>query len=262
MGTNRRRALSQIFLADKTIIRRISESLDISDEQVIEIGPGHGVITERILPRVKKLWCVEIDKKIASQLSRAFPVTEKFSVINEDILNVDLDSFPGKLIVFGNVPYHISTRLIQYLIRYRHRIQCVYLLLQKEFVARLKSSPGTSSYGFLSCIMQYYGDTKVLFRVRAESFRPRPGVDSVFIRIRFNDQRRQGGAEEERFVKLIQTVFTYPRKTVVRALSGQYQAGTVKEALLRAGLSPSARPHQISCLDYRKLVFFLSKSAG
>ncbi len=260
-GSRRRSRLSQIFLVDKRIIGKITESLEISGEQVIEIGPGRGVITERILPKAKKLWCVEIDKRIASQLSRAYPVKRKFSVLNEDILKVDLNSFPKGIIVFGNVPYHISTALIQYLIRYRRRIKCAYLLLQKEFVEKLKSLPGASSYGLLSCMMQYYGRTKILFRVRAGAFRPQPRVDSVFIRIHFNEENRFSPREEERFLELIRTVFKYPRKTVVRSLSQRYPPDTVKEALIDLGFPPTVRPHQISPVAYHSLASFLSKSA-
>lgn len=214
-----KRSLGQVFLKDKKYIAKILDSLDISGKNVLEIGPGQGEISAAISERAKFLWCVEIDCRFYNYLENKFRQKSNVKIINNDILKFPFSQIAKKTVIFGNVPYHISSRLIKYLIENRKFIDKVYLTFQKEFAQKLLAQPSSKQYNFISCYTQYYVKIKKLFDIPAVSFQPVPKIDSSFIRIDFYRNGPHKAKNEEFLFKIIHKAFSNRRKKIINSLS-------------------------------------------
>jgi 16S rRNA (adenine1518-N6/adenine1519-N6)-dimethyltransferase len=181
-----RRSLGQNFLVDGNLQKKIVALLGAGpDDEVLEIGPGRGALTEHLAGRVGRLILVELDEHLATALTRTYAGREDISVIHNDILAVDpsaLARAPGRLMVVGNIPYNITTPLIFHLLE-RPRPASLLLMVQKEVAERLVARPGTSEYGALAVGVRTVAQVERVFAVPRTAFRPMPGVDSAVVRI-------------------------------------------------------------------------------
>ena len=148
--------LSQVFLRDKSYIKRIVDSLEIADRDVLEIGAGRGEVSRYLREKAKHLFCVELDGRLAMVLRDRFSSYDNVTIINDDILKVNMGVFGKELLVFGNVPYHISNQLIRHLVCYRRCIKTVYLTFQKEFAKKICAKPNDKPYSFMSCSRSFF----------------------------------------------------------------------------------------------------------
>ncbi len=250
------KSLGQNFLIDDRVQQKIVDSPHLqSGDTVIEIGPGRGAITRRILPLVGKLIAVEKDRQLAAFL-KGYLRQSNLEIIQEDFLKWDMKPLPDHLIVLANIPYYISTPIIERILAHKDKIQRAYLTVQLEFGERLAAGAGSKDYGSLSCFVQYYADVKVLFKISKGCFYPRPKVDSCFVSLTMKPVPGHGGGQannESRLFTLIQKAFMQRRKTIVNALKTTVEQKRLTQELERLKINPQARPEDLTLLNYIEL---------
>ncbi|MBU1912777.1 MAG: ribosomal RNA small subunit methyltransferase A [Candidatus Omnitrophica bacterium] len=244
--------LGQNFLIDQNIKNKIMRSIALEKEDIVlEIGPGLGALTEDLVKKSKEVIAVEKDKRLHDYLSN----NKGLNLINDDILNYEFKAISRKLVVVGNLPYFISSPILNKLIDNRGCIKALYATVQMEFGERLAAAPGTKDYGSLSCYAQFYGDTKILFKIPRGAFFPVPEVDSCFLKIDFEKQIDES-IDQELLFKLIRSSFEKRRKTILNSLASSGIFKSKEEAftcLSKARISPDRRPETISLQEFISL---------
>jgi len=165
-----KKSLGQNFLIDKNIRDKIVSHMDIpSDSIVLEVGAGFGMMSFLIARKCKKLFLVEKDKALSVIMKPYFGKHSNIELITNDILEVEIENIikDGKMIFFGNIPYYITTPIIEKIIDNRKHIRVAYIVMQNEFADRIVSSPGTKDYGSISCYIQFYSSCKKVFNIKA-----------------------------------------------------------------------------------------------
>jgi 16S rRNA (adenine1518-N6/adenine1519-N6)-dimethyltransferase len=232
--------------------QKIVQACDLTKEDVVvEIGPGQGVLSRLIAPLVKKLICVETDRDLIEPLKGQASSTVE--IVHADFLKWDMGQLPSGVKVIGNIPYYISSPIIEKIITDRSKISTAYLTVQLEFGQRLTAKAGGKEYGSLSCFAQFYADIKMLFKIKNTCFKPAPKVDSCFLRMMMKPQG-QGAVSNEGFLfKLIQTAFQQRRKNIVNSLKGLAGKEKLEHALKMQGISPNARAENLTLSNYIEL---------
>ena len=182
--------------------------------------------------------------------------------INQDILKLKLADFDTKLLVFGNVPYNISSQLIHYLVEQREYVEIAYLTLQREFAQKLIATPPSKSYGYMSCYLQYFACVRILFTIPRSAFSPQPGIDSSFVEIRFLPCSRYPVASTQLLFTLIKTAFSQRRKKIVNSLAALYPKDVLEEALRELEIDSGARADHLSLKDYCRIADYVDISSG
>jgi 16S rRNA (adenine1518-N6/adenine1519-N6)-dimethyltransferase len=210
--------LGQHFLMDDNIARKIVTSLR-ENQNVLEIGPGTGILTNHLLQISNiNLKVIEIDRESVDYLTQQFPVLAE-KIISADFLRYDLkDLFDGNFSVIGNFPYNISTQILFNVLEYRDQVNEVVGMFQKEVAVRIASKPGNKDYGILSVLLQAFYNIEYLFTVNESVFVPPPKVKSAVIRLLRNDVKKLD-CDEKLFVTVVKTAFNQRRKTLRNALS-------------------------------------------
>lgn len=240
--------LGQNFLIDPNIVRKIVALADISsDDHVLEIGPGRGVLTEVLCRTAGRVTAVEIDPRLHDYLAERQAEFPNLTLVLADALVYPVESLPIGTIVVANLPYYISTPLLFRLLDQRDRFPRLVLMLQNEVADRLVAKPGSSDYGVLSVMAQYAAEITKAFRVSAQCFRPRPEVGSAVVLLRTRERRELTPEEEPKFVALVKAAFAHRRKTLVNSLRDEgYDQSRIIGALERLTLSPSVRAEVLS----------------
>lgn len=254
-GHRARKRFGQNFLVSQHIIDGINKAIAAKpSESIVEIGPGLGVLTEQLLATNASLLAIELDRDLVSHLTEKFSNKSNFQLINADALNIDFSSLEvasidsssvPKLRIVGNLPYNISTPILFRLLDAVDRIQDMHFMLQKEVVNRLAARPGTSAWGRLSIMTQYYCEVEPLIDVPPESFDPPPRVDSAFVKLVPTEPITQASSLDI-LEKVVRTAFSKRRKTLRNALK-ELCSSTQLEAL---DIDPSARPEVLSKEQY------------
>ncbi|MCJ8313953.1 MAG: 16S rRNA (adenine(1518)-N(6)/adenine(1519)-N(6))-dimethyltransferase RsmA [Saccharospirillaceae bacterium] len=238
-----RKRFGQNFLHDQGVIDRIVRCIHPKEnENVVEIGPGQGALTEGLLDGGKKLDAIELDRDLYPILRAKFFKYEDFVIHEADALKFDFASL-GKapLRIVGNLPYNISSPLIFHLLKFTHLITDMHFMLQKEMVERLCAVPSTKDYGRITVMVQYHCDTEFLFLVGPESFDPAPKVDSAIIRLTLKKEKRIVD-DELLFSEIVRTSFAQRRKTLRNNLKTIITA----EQLESININPTLRPENIT----------------
>lgn len=239
-----RKRFGQNFLVDQGLIGKIIRSFDTRPgEQVVEIGPGQGALTEHLVNTGCDLTLVEIDRDLADLLAERFP---NVNLMNEDVLKADLPSVISEppVRVIGNLPYNISTPLMFRLFKHLELFHDMHFMLQLEVVNRMTAEPSTKSYGRLSIMTQLYCQAEKLFEVPPEAFNPRPKVQSAIVRL--EPRHRIAQVDTGVIEPMLIQAFSSRRKTIRNALKG-----LISESELESlGLSPTLRPENLSVEDY------------
>lgn len=199
-----KKELGQHFLHDKRTAQRIVESLQaVNVDNVLEIGPGMGVLTVDLLAKYgDKFWAVEIDKESVAYLNTTLPALSK-NILGEDFLKIDLSQkFNGKLAIIGNLPYNISSQIFFSILENRQSVTEVVAMVQREVALRIAEKPGTRTYGILSVLLQAYYNINYLFTVSEGAFTPPPKVKSAVIRLTRNNALHLN-CNEELFFKVV-----------------------------------------------------------
>ena len=209
-----KKSLGQHFLMDQNIAIKIVESLGADVSDVLEIGPGTGVLTQYLLKRPEiNLHVIEIDRDSVAYLHENF--TELKHIWSEDFLKADIQQkFEGKFSIIGNFPYNISSQIFFKVLEMRNRVPEVVGMIQKEVAERIAGKHGKKTYGILSVLLQAFYDIEYLFTVHEHVFDPPPKVKSAVIRVKRNN-RTELPCDEKLFVKVVKTAFNQRRKMMV-----------------------------------------------
>jgi len=228
--------LGQHFLTDPNIIKRIITAFGPhSDETIIEIGPGTGALTDQLVARAGHVIAVEFDKNLAPILEHRYLKSSNFTLVRADALEVDFCSLlkqTAKARVVANLPYNISTAILQRLISQRACLSQMVLMLQKEVVDRMIARPGGKDRGFLSVLVEAYCETEKLFDVSPGAFRPPPKVWSTVIKIRLKETPELAG-DEGLFTATVSAGFAQKRKTILNNLRNA--TGELQQVLKQNG---------------------------
>jgi len=224
----------QHFLRDKRTIQRIIEALAPGrDETIVEIGPGTGALTAQLIERAGRVIAVEFDNKLAPLLSEQFGSFPNFKLVMADALTTDFCSEiepANQARLVANLPYNISTAILQRLIEQRACLTEMVVMLQREVVERIMAPAGSSERGFLSVVIEAYCETEKLFDVGPGAFRPPPKVWSSVIRLRFKEMSIP---HEGLFWEVVSRGFSQKRKTILNNL--RQATGHLEEVLKRNG---------------------------
>ena len=225
----------QNFLIDEHVLDKIMDAARISgDDHVIEIGPGIGSMTQYLCERAGKVTAVEIDRELIPILNETLAGYDNVTVINEDILKVDIGSLTDggrKAKVVANLPYYITTPIIMGLLESHAPVSSITVMVQKEVAERMVSGPGGKEYGALSLAVNYYSKPEVVANVPPNCFIPRPGVGSAVINLDIYDEPRVRVSDEKMMFKIIRAAFNQRRKTLTNSLSNASDLGYPKDRI-------------------------------
>ncbi len=248
-----RKRFGQNFLQDQSVISRIVSAINPKPGQnLVEIGPGQGAITELLLNKTNGvLNVVELDRDLIPILNTKFFNHAGFTVHEHDALKFDFGVLAQdqKIRLIGNLPYNISTPLMFHLLQWSHQIQDMHFMLQKEVVDRLCAEPGTSAYGRLGVMIQYQCKAEYLFTVKPGAFHPIPKVDSAIVRLTPYSELPCVADDIEQLANLVRTAFAQRRKTIRNNLKGVLTA----EQIESIDIDPGIRPEKLSVEQFVKL---------
>lgn len=261
------KSLGQNFLVDDNVIENIVESANITKEDlVIEIGPGLGTLTARLLEKAKKVIAIELDNRMINILNDRFSLYENFELINEDVLKVDLrklisENKAQKVKVVANLPYYITTPIIMKLLEDKLEIESITVMVQKEVAKRLTAKPGDKLSGAITYSVNYYCEPKEVVIVPNSSFIPEPEVESEVIKLKLRKEPPVQIKNEEIFFKLIKASFMQRRKTLINGItnSGIMKKEEFKELLKKVGLNENVRGESLSMQDFANIANEMSK---
>jgi 16S rRNA (adenine1518-N6/adenine1519-N6)-dimethyltransferase len=258
-GHKARKRFGQNFLHDQGIIRQIIRSISPREGQhIVEIGPGLGALTEELLAEANALDAIELDRDLIPILrTKFFNYEDRFRIFETDALKFDfaeLRTDDRPLRVVGNLPYNISTPLIFHLLSHAGLIQDMHFMLQKEVVDRLASEPGTSDYGRLGIMTQYFCKVEPLFLVPPGAFNPAPKVDSAIVRLTPHAVLPHPAINERMLQDLLRTAFSQRRKTLRNNLRTLMDA----DALSALEIDPGLRPERLTLAEFVRISDYLS----
>ena len=235
----------QNFLVDPNICKKIVSSVNTKNiNEILEIGPGTGAITDLLSKKIKKLTVVEIDSNLCKILKDK--KIDNLEIINQDILKTNLDFFKYKVIV-GNLPYYITTPIIFKFFNSKMPWKEIYFLMQKEVGDRIVAKHGTKLYGRLTIMIQVFSEVERLFNVSSKVFRPIPQVESTFIK--FTRKKENKIQDYNRFEKIIRNIFNQRRKKLKNCISQEMNLN-----LSAVTNHLDKRPEEISVQEYIELI--------
>ena len=248
------KSLGQHWLRDREVLADIADEAQLTPEDaVLEIGPGLGTLTSELLRQAGRVVAVEFDPALARKLPGQFPGKD-LTVIHEDILQFDLSSLPAGYKVVANVPYYITSKIVQRLMTSANRPTMSVLLVQKEVAERLAATPGDMS--ILAISAQVYAEVRMGAVVPAELFTPPPKVDSAVVVLQTRPVSLIDGLDERVFFRVVKAGFSVRRKKLRSSLSGGLglAKSDIETLLAAAAISPDARAEDLSIADWRRLV--------
>jgi len=269
-----KKSLGQNFLNDRRVAAQIIDSVSPSaNDVIIEIGSGKGALTAMLCKRSGHLVAVEIDARLAEELHRSLKA-ENVTIITADALSLNWaelvkgsktkvdasvrgEEDRGRVRIVANLPYYISTPIIEKLLSCADLLFDMTLMLQKEVADRIAAEPGGKEYGYLSVMVQYHCVATRLFEVSPSAFTPEPKVDSAVIRLRVREQRAVKVADERRFFSLVRACFAQRRKTILNnlkvAAASQAFVRDVQLALEAASVASQRRAETLSIAEFAAL---------
>jgi len=248
-----KKSLGQHWLRDRATLEHIADCADVSPEDtVLEIGPGLGTLTSELLRRAKKVIAVEFDGELARKLPGQFP-GKNLEVVNQDILSFDFSALPVGYKVVANVPYYITSKIVQLLMTAQNKPQIAVLLVQKEVAERLAAHPGDMS--ILAVSAQVYAEVTLGGKVPAELFTPPPKVDSQVVILKTRKTLFVSSENEASFFRVVKAGFSAKRKKLHSSLAGGLALSKQEtETLLKkADIDPNYRAEALSLTDWQRL---------
>jgi 16S rRNA (adenine1518-N6/adenine1519-N6)-dimethyltransferase len=258
-----RQRLGQHFLHDIGWRKRILASLPLATNQTwIEIGPGHGEMTQLLVGEGRRVIAIETGTRLAEGL-RASRDTDPakwpgLEIVTADVLATSIgDLATGKICVYGNLPYYISSPILHHLFRWAARIASIHIVIQLEVAERIAAHPNVRDYSYLSALCQFYAQPKIALRIPPGAFRPPPKVKSALVAMALPGEQANlgivGESEEKRFLDFVQTCFSQKRKTLRNNLLGIASDKRIHEALAATTLRPDARAEQLTLAQFAAL---------
>ena len=249
-----KKSLGQHWLKDPEILADIAEAAELTcDDVVLEIGPGLGTLTSRLLARANSVTAVEFDTDLARKLPGQFP-GKKLNVVNQDILQFDLNQLPKNYKVVANVPYYITSKIVEKLMTAENKPSVAVLLVQKEVAERIAAEAGNMS--ILSVSVQIFAEAELDIEVPRQFFTPPPKVDSQVVVLRTRNNPLITPEDQRDFFRIVKAGFSAKRKKLRSSLSGGLgiDKSAVEELLKNAGISPDARAEDLAIEDWKRLL--------
>lgn len=261
-GFSFKKGLGQNFLIDAQILSAIAQASEVSDaDGVLEIGPGAGVVTQRLADLAKRVIAVEKDASLRPVLAEALESCPNVEVTFADVLDLDLCKLWEKFAdcndvsVVANLPYYVTTPILFHVFESHVPVRNIVVMVQKEVADRLQAKPGTKDYGALTVTVQYRAEVETVIHVSPGAFIPAPTVDSTVIRMRCRPVPAVEVVNEAMFFRVVRAAFGMRRKTLLNALSAQLPMD--KEACARclelAGIDPMRRGETLSISEFATL---------
>jgi 16S rRNA (adenine1518-N6/adenine1519-N6)-dimethyltransferase len=265
-----KRSLGQNFLVDRRYAERIVEAVSPrAGETIIEIGPGQGALTELLVESGARVVGVELDRELIPYLAERFATGANFRLIEADALTVDFCQQMAPTAsarVVANLPYYVSTPILQRLIEQRRCLREMTLMLQREVVERITAPPGGKQYGYLSVLVQFYCEAQRLFDVPPGAFRPAPKVYSSVLRLSVRPEPAVKVSDEAYFWEVVKALFAQRRKTMLNNLRAAQKSlglgdeARIARAFIEAELEPRRRAETLSLAETARLAEALKKS--
>lgn len=281
-----RQKLGQHFLSDSSWRTRIAETLPASPDLTwVEIGAGHGEMTELLATRARRVIAIETDAALASALREraahspanatepaatqgspgraadsAATAGHSIEVVHGDVLSLDLTALAGtRFRVYGNLPYYITSPILTHLFRFVDHIESIHIVTQLEVAQRIAAHPRSRDYGYLSTLCQFYARPELVFRIPPGAFQPPPKVTSALIEMHLPGERAALGIRDEsEFLKFLQLCFAHKRKTLRNNLRGTYAHDAVAKALADAALTENSRAEELTLHQFVQLFLSLA----
>ncbi|MEI8343450.1 MAG: 16S rRNA (adenine(1518)-N(6)/adenine(1519)-N(6))-dimethyltransferase RsmA [Candidatus Moraniibacteriota bacterium] len=273
-----KKSLGQNFLKDEVVLNHIIESANLSkDDVVLEIGPGHGALTEKLAAVCKQVIAIELDERLIELLHTKLVGNQNVEIFHGDILKINLPELIEKYNlqnigykVVANLPYYITSPIIRLLLETKYPPTEMVVMVQKEVAERIIAKKGAMS--ILAVSVQYYAKAEFLFTVFKESFEPMPKVDSAILKIssiasspsgedvRRTDEGSVASKEEtKKFFRIVRAGFSAKRKTLINNLANglQFEKKEIETKLVSLGFSPNTRAQELGVEDWRKLADIL-----
>jgi 16S rRNA (adenine1518-N6/adenine1519-N6)-dimethyltransferase len=260
-GLAPRKRFGQNFLIREDLAARIVDHCRLeSDDVAIEIGPGAGALTPRIASRVRALVAIERDAGLAQLLREELADTPHLEILEGDFLEQDLAAIARahgaeRLVVVGNIPYNITTPILERLFEQRAVLRSAVLLVQREYAERLAAAPATPEYGSLTLFARYHALLEPLMEIRASAFWPRPEVDSMLVRFHFRERPPVETPSEALLFRIIRGSFQMRRKQLANTIAAALDqpAERVGRLLRAAGIDPRRRGETLTLDEFAKL---------
>lgn len=261
-GLNFKKSLGQNFLTDINVLHKIVDAAEITlEDDVIEVGPGIGALTEQLAKRAHQVMTLEIDERLIPVLDETLAPYSNVTVLQQDVLKADLqkliaENFDGQhhLKLVANLPYYITTPIIMHLLESPVQLDAIVVMMQKEVAQRLTAQPKTKDYGSLSIAVQYYTDAEIAFIVPKTVFVPQPKIDSAVVKLTSKKPIKQP-QDEQQFMRLVKGSFAHRRKTLWNNLQGIYgkdaeTKAKLEKGLAEIGIAKTIRPEALTISDF------------
>jgi 16S rRNA (adenine1518-N6/adenine1519-N6)-dimethyltransferase len=251
MSSNKKPKLGQNFLIDESACLRIADAIgDASERTVVEIGPGHGAITELLARRCKRLHCIEFDPALARELEFRFRNDAHVTIHHADILRMDLATMlngASSLDVVGNLPYYITSDILLLLFAAARKslLARAVVMMQREVAGRIAAAPGSSEYGALSAATQLHAQVTNLFTLPPSAFSPPPDVHSTVLRLEFAPRFAELGIDFDGFNRFLRASFAQKRKTLANNLRVAGYTAAQLTAAWPASIAAQARSEAV-----------------
>ena len=272
-GIHANKSLGQNFLINEEVINQIIEKAEIDENDlVIEIGPGLGTLTSRLLEKAGKVICVELDDRMITILNDRFKLYNNFELIHDDILKVDLNKIINenlfennnikKIKIVANLPYYITTPIIMKLLEEKLNITSITVMIQKEVADRLIAVPGEKNAGAITYSVYYYAEAEKVLDVENNSFIPEPSVTSTVIKLNIRKEPVIQIKDEKLMFRIIKQAFMQRRKTLVNALSNM-DIFKSKEEIIRMledlNINTKVRGEALTIEQYAQITNYVEK---
>lgn len=254
---NFKKSLGQNFLIDKNFVDKIIDAADIENQNVLEIGPGIGTITYEMAKLAKKVVAIEIDQSLIPILDENLEEFDNAKVINQDILKTDLkklveEEFNGESFkVVSNLPYYITTPIIEMLITTGLPCENMTIMVQKEVAERMVADERSKDYSSLSVFIKFYTEAEVITNLPKSVFMPQPKIDSTILNL--NLRIYDENVNQDLLFKLVRAGFNKRRKTILNSMSDVIEKDRLKEAFAKVNLAENLRAENLSLDDFIKL---------
>lgn len=264
-----RQRLGQHFLADEQWREQIARAIRVSPHSLaprpaggernecwIEIGAGHGEMTEHLVLSGLPVIAVELDPMLAGSLKKLTKKWPNLTVLHADVLETDLAAAAAgrRIQIYGNLPYYITSPILQHFFLFASIIDEIHLVIQKEVAERLCAQPGSKDYGYLSVLTQLHARAEFVFEIPPEAFQPPPEVDSALVSLYLPGKRTEiAVGETEEFLDFVKLCFAQKRKTLANNLRSLAKPGEVREALQSLHLREDARAEQLNVGEFEAL---------
>ena len=256
-----RQKLGQHFLSSLTWRQRIAQTLPAApDSTWIEIGAGHGEMTDLLAARARRIIAIETDHALASALRTRFAEQPNIEIVESDILSANLSQLASERFhAYGNLPYYITSPILAHLFRFAAQIESIHVVIQLEVAQRIAAAPGHREYAYLSALCQYFTRPEIVLRIPPGAFCPPPKVHSALVTMHLPGERARLAIENDSaFLEFLQHSFAQKRKTLRNNLKSFFAGEKIAAALAACKLTSKSRAEELSLAQFAQLFHALS----